>query len=125
MDIKTKITAGDIMITAVIVAAAVFLFIIPLLYGSEPAYVVITVQNGGTTRFSLYENRELTVSSNGITLLVVIENAQVYVKSSDCPDKVCVHTGRISRSGQSIICAPAGVVISVEGGGADADHIAG
>ena len=34
---------------------------------------------------------------------------------SDCPTQDCVHTGAISRAGQSIVCLPAQVVVHLEG----------
>ena len=35
----------------------------------------------------------------------------------------CVHTGRITRSGQSIVCLPARIVIQLTGGQPDGDAV--
>lgn len=35
---------------------------------------------------------------------------------AECPDQVCVHHREISRNGESIICLPNQVVVSVVGG---------
>ena len=35
---------------------------------------------------------------------------------ADCPDKLCVHQKAVSRDGESIICLPNKVVVSIEGG---------
>ena len=48
--------------------------------------------------------------------IVVLTAENVSVERSDCPTQDCVHTGHISRSGQSIVCLPARVVIQLEGG---------
>jgi hypothetical protein len=40
----------------------------------------------------------------------------IRVVESDCPTQDCVHTGEISRSGQSIVCLPARIIIQLEGG---------
>jgi hypothetical protein len=58
---------------------------------------------------------ERTYTSNGYTLRVAFgpESAQVTV--SDCPTQDCVHTGRISRAGQSIVCLPAQVAVQLVG----------
>lgn len=37
----------------------------------------------------------------------------LFVKDSDCPDGLCVRTGSIARDGESIVCAPLGVCITV------------
>lgn len=44
---------------------------------------------------------------------LVIEDGEVYLKSADCPDKLCVKQGKISRVGQSIVCLPRKVVIRI------------
>ena len=62
------------------------------------------------------DGTEWTISSNGYTLHVVLTAENVWVERSDCPTQDCVHTGHISRSGQSIVCLPARVVIQLEGG---------
>ena len=36
---------------------------------------------------------------------------------SDCPGQDCVHTGTITRAGQSIVCLPEQVVVQLTGGG--------
>ena len=46
----------------------------------------------------------------------------VRVETSDCPTQDCVHTGTITRAGQSIVCLPARIIIQLQGGAqADGD----
>lgn len=59
---------------------------------------------------------ERTVTSNGYTLHIVLTETEVWVESSDCPTQDCVHTGHISREGQSIVCLPARVIVQLTGG---------
>ena len=59
---------------------------------------------------------ERTVTSNGYTLHIVLTETEVWVESSDCPTQDCVHTGHISRAGQSIVCLPARVIVQLVGG---------
>ena len=35
---------------------------------------------------------------------------------ADCPDQICVNHRPVSRNGESIICLPNEVVVSVKGG---------
>ena len=65
------------------------------------------------------DGTEWTISSNGYTLHVVLTAEDVWVEESDCPTQDCVHTGHISRSGQSIVCLPARVIVRLEGGQKD------
>ena len=68
---------------------------------------------------------ERTYTSNGYTLRVAFgpESAQVTV--SDCPTQDCVHMGEITRGGQSIVCLPEQVVVTLEGKTPSADVILG
>ena len=59
---------------------------------------------------------ERTVTSNGYTLQIVLTETEAWVEASDCPTQDCVHTGRISRNGQSIVCLPARVIVQLVGG---------
>lgn len=59
-------------------------------------------------------------SGSGYTLQVEVESGKegdfyIAVTTSDCPTQDCVHTGKISRAGQSIVCLPARVIIELEG----------
>ena len=43
----------------------------------------------------------------------VIKDGKAWVKEADCPDKICAKHRPISRSGESIICLPHKLVITV------------
>ena len=59
---------------------------------------------------------EKTYRSGDYALTVAYAAGSVRVLASNCPTQDCVHTGTISRSGQSIVCLPARVIIRLEGG---------
>lgn len=121
---KTKPTPADLIPVAVVLVLALLIWL-AVLPGDAGRYVEVTVAGQGTERYPLAADRTLELDSRGVRLTVVIEGGEVCVGQADCPDGVCVATGRISRTGQSIVCAPAGVVIRVVGGEQDADGIAG
>ena len=60
-----------------------------------------------------------TYTHNGYTLTVTAEDGGLRVSEADCPTQDSVHTGAISRSGQSIVCLPARIIIQLTGGQAD------
>lgn len=57
---------------------------------------------------------------DGLSVTLQVEDGRIRFVESGCPDKVCVHTGWLSRGGQTAACLPAGVILRVEGG-PDAD----
>ena len=50
---------------------------------------------------------------------VHVEPGAISVTAASCPDKVCVHQGRLSGGGIPIVCMPNRLVISIEGSGID------
>jgi hypothetical protein len=44
-----------------------------------------------------------------------VKNGAIAFISSDCPDKICVHTGFIKHGGQFAACLPNGVVLRIMG----------
>ncbi len=70
----------------------------------------------GEVRLSLAEDGDHAFAGkNGLTVTLRVEDGRVRFTHSDCPDKVCVHTGWLSRAGQTAACLPAGVLVRVEG----------
>ena len=65
-------------------------------------------QNGIVVRefdISKAEDQHIEMEFEGRKNLIEIENGEIRVSHADCPDKVCVSTGRL-RSGIPIVCAP-------------------
>lgn len=88
--------------------------------------VRISVEGETVAVLPLFKDAVYPITSRGHSLTVCIENGEVLVRDTDCPDKVCQNTGRISAKGASIVCAPAGVSVHITGGGdGDADFVAG
>lgn len=75
--------------------------------------------------YALSENRMAQVKSAGYTLSIFIQDGAVWVDDADCPDHICIASGKISRIGSVIVCLPAGVIITIEGKEAEVDAILG
>ena len=45
-----------------------------------------------------------------------VEKGCVSFKEADCPDKLCVSTGKLRHRGDTAACLPAGVVVTIENG---------
>ena len=87
--------------------------------------VSISVDGETVERCALSAYEGGTYESRGYTLAVAVENGAVRVSESDCTNQDCVHSGAISRAGQSIVCLPARVSVTLEGAASDYDLIAG
>ncbi|KJR41653.1 secreted protein containing DUF1312 [Candidatus Magnetoovum chiemensis] len=78
-------------------------------YISNGSIVTIEADNKTVYRLSISDNAVVEV--NGVE--VEIKDSKVRVKRSNCPNKLCMKQGWISKG--AIICLPKKVVITVEG----------
>ena len=73
--------------------------------------LIITVK-----QLALKNDTEFDVSGyQGGTNRIVIQDNAVYMSDADCPDKLCVHTGTIHKTGETIVCLPHRVVVEITG----------
>ena len=110
------------LIIALLAVAAALWFYLPRSQSGQLT-VVISVAGEETRRVPLSDFTETTVTGGSYTLRVSTRDGGVAVTDSDCPTQDCVHTGVITRAGQSIVCLPAQVVVRLEGTASDAPDV--
>ncbi len=110
------------LIIALLAVAAALWFYLPRSQSGQLT-VVISVAGEETRRVPLSDFTETTVTGGSYTLRVSTRDGGVAVTDSDCPTQDCVHTGVITRAGQSIVCLPAQVVVHLEGTASDAPDV--
>ena len=121
---RVRFGACDALVMLFVLAAAVLLLWHP--WQSRAAGEVLVVSTSdGSEEYALNEEQTLQISSNGIALSIEIKDRCVRVLHSDCQDGVCMSSGRISKTGESILCAPAKVSLRIKGGDSDVDFVAG
>ncbi len=103
------IKKADIVLLIVIIAVSLTLCFIPF-SETKGDTLKISINNEEYMTVSLNEDRQIKLPEN----TVIIENGCAFVKSSHCPDKVCINQGKISKKGETIICLPAKAVLEVE-----------
>ena len=121
---RTKISAWDVIVSGAVILVAALMLLLPMAFWKQADALVIRTPEGSRS-YSLSENREITLTSRGVTLTVKIENGAASVIDSSCPDGVCLAGGSIRYAGESILCAPAGVTLIVIGGDGNVDFVAG
>ncbi len=120
---RSKPSAWDAVAVLFVLTAALLLILIPLLAREEGRTLVISTPEG-EAQYSLAEDRGISITSRGIKLCIVIRGGEAWVEESDCPDGICRESRAVSHAGETILCAPAGVRISVTGEG-EIDFVAG
>ena len=88
-----------------------------LLTGGEAERVKII--RGGTifAEIPLPADTTFRVKTDCGHLIVQISGNSARVKSSTCPKKLCVRTGKISSAGSAVVCAPGKTAVILEGEG--------
>mgnify|MGYP002659636088 FL=1 len=125
---ETKFNRRDALVAlavALLAAVTALLFYLPrtqsdqltlviTVGGQEQSRTPVTQLPDGPVRIEGRGGYTLTLSPSYSDLPFSPEWS-VRVSDSDCPGQDCIHTGAISRAGQSIVCLPAQVVVYLEG----------
>ena len=127
---RTRFSFADVLVMLSVLLIAVLLFLCFLRgAASDPSENRLVIRTSSEVlSYPLSVDRTVSLSSDGYTLTVEIRDGRARVSDSDCPDKICQRTGWISRKGETVICAPAAVRLTVtdpKGGVGDADSVIG
>lgn len=87
-----------------------------LLRGKTPGMTAnIQVDGESVARLDLSKDTQMTVGGPDTDYNVIeVKDGTVCVLEADCPDKICVQTGRISQEGEIIACLPHKLIIVIE-----------
>ena len=121
-----KTHRNDVLLVAslLILGGALALF----LYATRQAggYVSVRVDGELLMELPLSEDTRIVLGEGEHTNTLVIESGAARVVEASCPDQICVNQGAVRYAGESIVCLPHKLVITVRGGQAnDVDGIAG
>jgi len=122
--LRRLFTPADLLLVLGVLALAVVLILEP--WGraarGSASEVVVEVNGREVMRVSLGEgDGEYEVEGFRGPSRFRVESGGVRMVDSDCPDKLCVGMGQVSRTGQAVVCLPNRVTLRLEGsGGVDA-----
>lgn len=116
---KGGMTRGDIAVMAAVLLLAAGIFLAGLSRGANRGMLVAVIRQDGeeVQRIVLTGlEKPVTVTVGGrYENVVVAENGAVRVQSATCPNQTCVHTGTLTRAGQSAVCLENRMTLTVEG----------
>ena len=112
--LKTHRNDALLIAALLILGGALALF----LYVTRQGGGYVSVQIGGELimELPLSENTEVVLGSGAHTNTLVIENGTAQVVEASCPDQICVNQGAVRYAGESIVCLPHRLIVTVEGG---------
>ena len=118
----------DLLLIVIILAIAAVGFTVNYYIQKKPAaQLEITVDGKVVELLDLNKDTEMTIDGwNGGTNHLIIQDGIAWVDEATCPDKVCIHQGKVTMNRQMIVCLPNRLVISVSGSDApEVDGITG
>ncbi|MBP5772982.1 MAG: NusG domain II-containing protein [Eubacterium sp.] len=117
MDKKSilKSRKKEIIAVLILVIIAIISFVcIKIFAEGEGKYVKVYVNEKLTKTFDITKDREYFIETKLGYNLLIIKKEKARILDADCPNKICVDKGYISKNGESIICLPHKVVVTVE-----------
>ena len=114
---KIKKHVWDIIVISALLLVAVAALLAVNLTKKDGKFVAVEINGTVCAEYPLSQNGVFPL--NGGTNILVIENGEAYLSYSNCPDHTCERTGRIHYVGQTIICLPNRLSVTVRGENTD------
>lgn len=111
-DGKRKTFVFDLVLIVPIIIIASVLLIVTVKNRDVGSYAVVKINGEVVGRYSLNQDGEY--SFNKGSNIILIQDGYVMMKEADCPDKTCKQQGKINMQGQSIVCLPNKMIVTVE-----------
>jgi hypothetical protein len=107
----------DIVVIAAILLIALSLLLILSLTKKEGSIAIVEIDGKIVAEYPLYQDGIFPL--NGGTNVLVIEGGAAYLNYSSCPDHTCENIGKIHYVGETIVCLPNKVTITINGNADD------
>lgn len=105
--------ADFILIGSVAVVAAVLFLCLYVFNSGSGDFVQIEVDGAVTDTISLSQDTVREIKTDNGTNTLVISDGSAVMTQADCPDGICSNHKPIHKTGESIICLPHKVVVTV------------
>ncbi|MBR6084684.1 MAG: NusG domain II-containing protein [Spirochaetales bacterium] len=114
----------DIALILAVLAVGATILLVTRNNREQGAYVVVMVQNKEIARYSMTNNGVYDIyDNNGNTNKIEIRDGRVRMLEASCPNHLCIRQGWIRFEGQSIVCLPNKVTVTVRGTGDGFDFV--
>ncbi len=113
MDAKKRNT---IILLSIIVLISLLLLAVQKLHSGSMAgrTVAVSVDGRETAAYDLYDEVDVVISGyQGGSNHLVIRGGEAVITEADCPDGICTHMGPITEPGDSMVCLPHRVAVTI------------
>lgn len=112
-----KMKKADIyLLTGCLLVALLSFFLYKVYYHEDGGTVIITVDGTVSGRLPLNQDTTFAIPANGDKSpnVITIRDGFVSMTEAYCPDKLCMRQKKINKKGETIICLPRKIVISID-----------
>ena len=103
-----------ILIVSLLVVGIIALVIWHFIYSVDGKYVTIEQRDNLIGIYPLNVDKEIEIEHRGeVVNKIIIEDGYCYMEEAECPDHLCIKQGKVNKSGQTIVCLPNRVVVTV------------
>ncbi len=107
-----KMKKMDLILVLTVIVLALGGFLLYSFLGSKDAgRVVVEVDGEVYGEYELYENQEIFINDTNV---LIIENGEANMYEANCPDQICVEHVSVSKNGETIVCLPNKVVVTIK-----------
>ncbi|MBR3895198.1 MAG: NusG domain II-containing protein [Clostridia bacterium] len=114
---------NDLIFLAVLLSVILVAGLGVLLFRGAGDSVTVTVDGKLWAEYPLNEDREIEIKTERGVNLLVIKDGKAEIVRASCPDGICSDHRPINRDGESIICLPNKVVVTVRATRGDAPDV--
>lgn len=123
---KKRLRRNDVIFIVALLAVVAIAGACLYFFRGEGNTVTVSVNGKEIATYFLNEDRveDIHTGENGLNRLI-IKDGKAWVQEASCPDGICAAHKPIHREGESIVCLPNKVVITVntaEGQSNSSDH---
>ena len=117
--------ADYLVLVALVLIAALGYGLLALRGNSSNKILIIKHDNAIVERIALkgvQAETKLSIPVKDGTIIIRYDKNGAWVESSPCPDKICVHQGKITKPGETAACVPEKVLLAIEEPAKEAEH---
>ena len=110
-----RLRLSDILLLAVFLLIALALFVGYRLFHADPGSAIEISIDGKTDKvLPLGKNTKYDITpKGGGKNILEIRDGYASIIEADCPDKLCVSQKKINKNGETLVCLPHKVIVTV------------
>lgn len=120
---KKKLKKGDIILLLIGVIILISLFGTYLSSGSKhskpnDSLIAIVMREGKQVAeidLNKVQEPQYLKFEEGIAVTILAEKGSIRFLEADCPDKICIKTGILTKPGDQAICLPSKTIVKIQG----------